>query len=304
MVSEAQFLIEENKAQKDYGRFTIGPLPAGMGHTLGNSLRRALLIVLPGAAITQMKVSGASHLFSTLKGVKEDLIEIMLNIKQLRFTYEGEKPAMLKLDKKGPGEVKGKDLSLPAGVKLINPDLVLAHLADKSSSLKMDLTLEKGWGYSLAEEHKGEKIGIIAVDAIFSPVIRANYKVEATRVGKKTNWDNLIIELWTDGTISPKEALRESSRVLERYFQQIIKPKTVKAKAKEEAEDYLTEELFIEDLELPLRLTNALKAAGFSKVDDLIAAGKNKVKTAKNVGEKSLKMIEKILKKKGFSWEK
>jgi len=177
-------------------------------------LRRVLLSSLPGAAITQIKISGAKHKFSTLEGLSEDIIDLILNLKQVRFKYEGSKPVKLELEKGGPGEVKAGDIKTLANIQVTNKDLLLANLADKKSKIKVEMTIENGFGYQLAEANKENKLGLIPLDAAFSPVKRVNYQVEATRVGKKTDLDKLVLEITTDGTIKPKEALKSSAKIL------------------------------------------------------------------------------------------
>ena len=227
------FKIKKVKQTSDFGHFIVEPLPRGFGHTLGNSLRRVLLGSLSGAAITQIKINGVKHKFSTLSGLKEDIIELVLNIKQIDLQYEGEKPVKIHLEKSGRGQVKVADIKAPATVKIINKDLVLANLADKKSRLKMEMIVESGTGYLLAEERKSNKVGIIPIDAAFSPVRRVNYRVEDTRVGRQTDLDRLILEITTDGTIKPMEALKEAAKTLVAFFNQVVEPKKIPASKKE-----------------------------------------------------------------------
>lgn len=285
------FQIKAGKETADYGVFTIEPLQQGYGQTLGNSLRRVLLSSLPGAAIVQAKISGAKHLFSTLPGMKEDVTELTLNLKKVNFRYSGAEPVKITIDKTGPGVVKAGDFKTPASVKVINEDQVLGNLADKSSRLKGEFLVESGFGYVPFEERESGEIGIIPIDAIFTPVLRVNYHVSATRVGRITNFDKLTLEIWTDGSISPKEALLESAQTLRAFYDQAIAPKVVKKKVLKEAvsdESLLT----VEELELPTRIVNALIKAGFKTVGDLQKAGKKKISKVKNLGGKSLKIIE------------
>jgi len=294
-----KFWVKKEKETADYGRFVISPLPQGFGHTLGNALRRVLLGYMPGAAITRIKVKGANHPFALLKGVKEDLIDVIMNIKQIRISYEGEKAVKLHLEKKGPGEVRAQDIKLAPGVKIGNPDLVIAHLADKKSTLKIDFTVERGIGYSLADDHKTEKMSTIAVDAIFSPVTRANYEVSDIRVGKQKNMNELVVEIWTDSTISPSAALKQAAEILVHSFSLIVNPVKKKEGATKTEKRNSNLGLWLEELDLPIRLINALKKAGFKKLADFEGKKKADLLKVKNVGEKSFQLLLAALKKRG-----
>jgi len=212
-MNEPLFEIKEDLSEKNYGRFVITPLEQGYGDTLGNALRRVLLSGLPGAAITTVRIAGVKHQFSTLKGMREDVVEFLLNLKKVRFSYSGDKPAKVSLSAKTVGEVKAKDLKVPTSVKIANPEFVLAVLA-KGAKLEAEMEVEAGRGYSPAEGRSTGTIGLIALDAAFSPVTRVNFRVEETRVGRLTNFDKLILEVWTDGTIKPKEALVAGAKIL------------------------------------------------------------------------------------------
>lgn len=303
MDDQIAFSVITEKEKKNWGKYIISPLPAGFGHTVGHSLRRVLLGALPGAAATQMRVSGATHIFTTLKGVKEDLVEIMLNVKQIHFNYQGDKPVTLKLEKKGPGVVKAGDIQLQPGVKIANPELVLATLADDKTKLKMELTVARGVGYIPAEEYKSDKLGVIALDAVFTPVEKVNYYVESVRRGRKTNLDQLVLEVWTNGSITPKKAVKEAAEILVETFKQIVKPKAIKLEKKEKSKGENDRELdlLVEEIdEIPLRLANALKKAGYKRVRDLVEAGPEGIIKARNVGEKSVQHLIKVLKKRGI----
>ena len=231
-MNEPIFETKTESKKDNYTKFVISPLVQGYGDTLGNSLRRVLLTSLPGAAITSAKISGVKHQFSTLKGMKEDIVEFVLNLKKVRIAYQGDKPIKAKLSASGGGEVKAGDIEVGPEVTITNPDLVLAYL-NKGAKLSARLEIESGSGYSLAEERKTGEIGLIPLDASFSPIVRVNYKVEETRVGRLTNFDKLILEVETDGTIDPKDALVKSSETLIAFYKQIVSPKKVK-KNKEE----------------------------------------------------------------------
>jgi DNA-directed RNA polymerase subunit alpha len=298
---QPNFKIKKAKLTANFGQFIFEPLPQGYGHTLGNALRRVLLTSLPGTAITEVKISGVKHKFSTLPGMKEDVIELLLNLKEVRIKYEGEKPVKLHLDKSGPGEVKAGDIETPAGVEIVNKDLVLANLADSKTRLKMEMIIEKGYGYLPSEERKSEKLGQLILDAIFSPVTRVNYKVETTRVGRQTDLDRLVLEITTDGTTDPQEALKYGAKTLISFFNQILNPKDFsseeKSKPNSSSSDLL--KLTVEELELPTRIVNALQKAGYQTVDKLVKAKKADLVSIKNLGEKSLKIILETLTKKG-----
>ena len=298
-MEEPLFQIKKEKEAKNKGVFVIEPLEQGYGHTLGNALRRVLLTSLPGAAVTFVKITGVRHQFTTLSGLKEDLVELILNIKKIRIEYQGKDPVKVKLEVTGPGEVKAKKIKAPAGVEITNPDLVLANLADKKSKLSVELTIESGFGYSPFEERKSDILGVIPVDASFSPIIRANYKVGATRVGRLTNYDRLILELETDGTIAPREAVKEAAKILVAYFKQVVEPKVPKKKIEEQPSiSHETLRLSVQELNLPTRIVNALEQAGYKTVADLIAIDKKEVAKVRNLGEKSLKIIKIALKEK------
>lgn len=298
---ESNFQIKKIKQTEDFGVFTIEPLPQGYGHTLGNSLRRALLTSLPGTAVTQIKISGVKHRFTTLQGLREDTIELILNIKQVRIKYTGEKPVKLQLEKTGPGQVVAGDIKTPASVEIVNKDLVLGNLADKKSRLKVEMIAERGFGYLPVEERRSEKLGEIPIDASFSPIKRVNYRIEATRVGRRTDLDRLILEITTDRTIKPQEALKESARVLISFFRQVVEPKAAPAAEKKEVSSSEVLKLTVEEVEFPTRIANALRRAGYETIGDLVAANITDLAKVKNLGEKSVKIIQAALIKKGAS---
>lgn len=293
------FKTTAQKEKGDHGEFILSPLEPGYGYTLGNALRRALLTSLSGAAVTQMKIKGVWHQFTTLPGLKEDLVEFSLNVKQVRIKIrKGEGPFTIKLEAKGPGEVKAGDIKTPAEIQVVNKDLVLGHLADRKSSLKVEMEVEKGFGYRLAER-KSRRVGIIPLDATFSPILRVSYEVKATRVGRRTDLDKLILKIWTDGTIKPSQALEEASKILVSQFRQIFEPVfEEKEEEKEERVPVEVKRLSVEEI-LPTRIANALFKAGYQTIGDLSQATKEDIMKVKNFGEKSFKALEKNLKKKG-----
>lgn len=299
------FQIKKEEERIDYGRFSIEPLAAGFGHTLGTALRRVLLTSLDGAAVTKVKIAGVRHRFTTLMGMKEDIVELILNIKKLKVAYSGDKPVNLKLETQGPGEITAKKIKVPAEVKIANPDLILASLSSRRSKLKMEMTAEKGVGYSPFEEREEEKeIGVIPVDALFSPVSRVNYQVVATRVGRLTNLDKLILEIWTNGTVKPSVALKKAAKILVEYFNQLVSPKRLRPKKEPEKGKipaYIAR-LSVEELPIPVRVANTLVKGGYSTVGELVKAGRKKIAKVKNVGEKSVKITEAALIEKGVKW--
>ncbi len=296
--------VDTEKETASYGKFTIEPLDQGYGHTIGNSLRRVLLTSLSGAAITQVKISGVRHQFTSLSGTTEDIVEFILNLKQVRLVITSDKPVKLALDVKGPKEVKAKDITKAAGVEIINGDLPLAHLADSKAKLTAQMIAENGTGYSLAEERRTGEIGLIPIDANFSPVIQVNYTVEATRVGRLTNYDKLTIEITTDGTIKPSVALKNAAKILIDYFMTIHQPQTQAKKTKivesaPPSDDILKTSL--EELDLPVRLTNSLKSGKVETIGDFLEKDKKDLLRVKNIGPKSITLIEEKLKEKGIN---
>ena len=236
--------------------------------------------------------------------MKEDVVEFLLNLKKVRFTYVGDKSAKASISVTGPKEVKAGDIKTDSSLKVANPELVLTYL-NKGAKLDVNLEIESGVGYSVAEERQTGEIGLIPLDAAFSPITRVKYEVEETRVGRLTNYDKLILEIWTDGTIDPREAVMTSAKTLVAYFNQIVTPKKVKEEAKKEV-DVLgpTAKLSVEEIGLPTRVANALIKAGHETVEDLIKAKREDLVRVRNLGEKSVKIIEAALGEKGISFTK
>lgn len=294
-----QFTVSHSKNQ-----FIFEPLPQGYGHTLGNALRRTLYTSIPGAAITSVKIAQARHQFTTIEGVREDMVQLVLNLKQVRVSYVGSEPTTITLQAKGPGEVTAKDFDCPSGVSIANPELVIAHLSDKSVKLDIEATVETGMGYSPAEDRQSSTVGVIPVDATFSPVSLVNYSVEATRVGRLTNYDRLILDIVTDGTVTPEAALKIASQTLVSFFQGIITPQTAPAAGSSPVAKSSQPggNISVEELDLPTRIANALVKAGFDTVGSLIATPKAELAKVKNLGAKSVKIIELALKERGFEF--
>ncbi|OGD82893.1 DNA-directed RNA polymerase subunit alpha [Candidatus Curtissbacteria bacterium RIFCSPLOWO2_01_FULL_39_62] len=306
MLDLSQIAVSTEKETQDFGKFVIEPLDQGYGHTIGNSLRRVLLTSLPGAAITQVKISGVRHQFTAMSGMSEDIVEFILNLKKVRLTVPSDKPVKLSLEAKGPKELKAKDISKTSGVEIINKDLTLAHLADSKSKLAASLIAENGTGYSLANDRKTGEIGVIPIDANFSPVTKVNYQVETTRVGRVTNFDKLTLEITTDGTMKPSEVLKQAAKILVDHFVIIHEPKTnaKKQKVKEDSDSVkLTEEVLntsLEELDLPVRLTNSLRTGKIDTVGDFLERDKKDIMKMKNMGPKSISLVEEKLSKRGI----
>lgn len=296
------FLIDEDKEDSNHSYLTIKPLEKGYGHTLGNSLRRVLLSSLPGAAITKVHIEGADHQFSTIEGVKEDVINLMLNLKQVRIKADTDEEGTLRLEAKGPKQVTAGDFECEAGFEVVNPEQHVAAL-DDGAELNMEMTVESGVGYRVGDETE-KAIGEVEVDAIFSPVVKVSYKVESTRVGRRTDYDQLMLDIKTDGTITPKDAVEQAARILTKQFTQVFDPVVPE---KEEEEPQLTPEeaevlrLTVEELDLPTRIANALRRGGYKNVGDLVEATQEDIGQVKNIGEKSIAVIQEALEKKEVS---
>lgn len=302
-MTEPNFTIKTETEKQDYGKYAIEPLDQGYGHTLGNSIRRVLLTSLKGAAVTKVKIDGVKHQFSTLPGLKEDIVQLILNIKKIRVKLHADKPVVVRLEVKGPKKVLAGDIE-SVELEVINKDLYIGELTTSKSKLAMDLTIEPGYGYVTSGEFEGKtEIGTIMVDALFSPVVRVNYKVEATRVGRMTNLDKLIIEIWTDGTVSPGDAIKRAAQTLVSYFLQVYEPK---AKPKEgvAVTPTISEEILkmtLEELDLPTRIVNALHNGGIDTVGQLLGTPKKELFKIKNLGTKSINTVEAVLRDKGIA---
>ena len=294
-MQEPIFEIKIDKEQPNYAMFVISPLEQGYGNTLGISLRRVLLTSLPGAAIVSVRISGVRHQFTTLKGMKEDVVDLILNLKKVRIQYEGDKPVLAELSVKGPSEVTAKNIKVESSVKIANPDLPLATLA-KDAKLDVKIEIERGVGYSPSEDRATGEIGLIPLDASFSPIKRVNYKIEETRVGRLTNYDKLILEVWTDGTVKPMDSLVQAAKILMAYFNQVVSPRKVRHE-EEKVKDEIgpVGKLSVEEIGLPTRVANALIKAGYDTVEDLVKAKRESLVKVRNLGEKSVKIIEAAL---------
>lgn len=293
------------------GVLSVEPLEAGYGHTLGNSLRRVLLNMLPGAAVTSVRIKGAPHQFMSLPGMKEDVVDLVLQIKKLRFVFDSEEPVVLKLQAKGPGPITAESIAAHAQVEVVNKDLVLCHLADEKATLSVDITVSKGVGYETIEDRVAVNpdlkadLGEIMVDSLYSPVVRVNYKVESTRVGRLTNYDRLVIEMQTDGTVSCEVALQQASRLLSEDFMK-LSGMQAGAKASSDASTPVMaapahKSTLVEELDLPPKITNRLKENGLATADDIVRVGRDELLKLPNFGEKSLKELEAKLEEKGYT---
>ncbi|MCL6431544.1 MAG: DNA-directed RNA polymerase subunit alpha [Anaerolineae bacterium] len=299
--------IEGQVITRNYGRFIIGPLEGGYGVTVGNALRRVLLSSLTGAAVTSMRVSGVFHEFSDIPGAKEDMTTLMLNVKQLRLRSMADGPVYLRVDTVGKTVVTAGDLEAPSEVEIINPELHLLTLDSPDVELEIEFEVQKGRGYSPAEERGKLPIGQIPVDAIFSPVRKVNISIDRTRVGQVTNYDQLTLEIWTDGTVRPSEALSQAARLLIRHFTAMAEY------VEEEVEEHPVaviaptgtpaDEMPIEDLNLSMRAYNCLKRAGITRVGEVLAKlskGQNEILAIRNFGQKSLDELVERLRERGL----
>lgn len=304
VMMDPAFSIRTEVDKSDYGLFVIEPLEQGFGQTLGNSLRRVLLSSLSGCAISAVRITGVQHQFSTLSGLKEDVVELLLNLKKVRLTLAGADTGTMSLSKKGPGEVTAGDIEVTAGVTIINPDLVLGILADKKSELSMTMTVERGYGYMSSDERHIEEVGVIPVSSLFSPVVRVNYRVEATRVGRMTNLDKLVMEVWTDGTVAPIDAVKQAAKLLASYFLQVYEPKAQPALGAVAVSPTISDEVLkmrIEELDIPTRIVNALGNGGIETVGQLLGTARADLLKVKNLGVKSLSVVEDKLREKGVA---
>lgn len=287
-----------------FGQYKIEPLEPGYGTTLGNALRRVLLSSLPGAAVSGVRIEGIYHEFATIPHVREDVTQIVLNVKRIRMRSYAERPVKLWLQARGKGFVRAGDIECPSTVEVVNPDQVIATLDSEEAYLDMELTVEKGRGYRPAEAHENLPIGLIPVDAIFSPIAKVNYVVERTRVGQITDFDRLIMEIWTDGSISPGDALSYAAQVLVEYCGLIAEASKVEEVEEEEALGVAIPvhlyQVSIDDLELSTRTHNCLKRAGIVNVGQILEMDDKDLLSIRNLGDKSLSEIQEGLLARGY----
>jgi DNA-directed RNA polymerase subunit alpha len=294
--------VREVESGTDYGKFEIEPLQPGFGTTLGNSLRRVLLSSLNGAAITSVSIDGVAHEFSAIPNVKEDVTEILLNIKEINVVSHSDEPVRITLDVRGPREVTAGDITTSSDVEIRNPDVHICTLDGPKSQLRMDLTVERGKGYVTAERNKreGQPIGVIPIDAIFTPVRRANFTIEKTRVGQETEWDKLVVEVWTDSTLSPVDAVSQAAALFTQHLDLFVRfgdNLAVPPQSQKRGNDLPSRlaDTPIEDLELSVRALNCLKANDVTKVGQLVAMRQEDLLTLRNFGAKSLDEIKEKL---------
>jgi DNA-directed RNA polymerase subunit alpha len=303
-IAPPRFRVEEEEERR--GRYVAEPLPRGLGHTLGNSLRRVMLSGLEGAAVTKVRIEGVSHEFSTISGVKEDVVDIILNVKDLKFILERDEPVELEVVKQGPGEVRASDIEIKADVEVVDPDAYLATVSE-GGSLEMRLTVEKGNGYVRAEQNKSDAdpIGVMAVDSIFSPVQRVTYAVSETRAGARTDLDSLSIEVFTDGRIPPRRALQEAARQLTEIlglFTDGYEGSRAEARSRI-GRPVITDERPVEDLELTVRSYNCLKREGVDTIGQLATMTEEELMNIRNLGMKSVDEIRSKLIEYGYTLE-
>ncbi len=291
----------------EYGKFIIEPLERGYGITLGNSLRRVLLSSLPGTAVTSIKIDGVLHEFSTIPGVVEDVTEIILNIKELAVKLHGDGPKTIYIDAEDEGPVTAKDIKADSDVDVLNPDLYIATL-NGDGRFYMEMVLNNGRGYVVAEKNKlqGQPIGLIPIDSIYTPIKKVNYTVESTRVGQETDYDKLIFEVWTNGTIKPDEAISLGAKILNEHLNIFIDlseqaKHTEIMTEKEETKKEKVLEMTIEELDLSVRSYNCLKRAGINSVEDLINKTEEDMMKVRNLGRKSLEEVVQKLNALGLS---
>jgi DNA-directed RNA polymerase subunit alpha len=293
--------IEVEASSQNYGHFVISPLESGYGITLGNALRRVLLSSLPGAAIASIRLSGIHHEFSAIPHVREDMTRLILNVKQIRLRSRTEDPVRIHVEISSEGPVTAGDIVCPPDVEIVNPDQYLLTADSNDVDLDIEMEVRVGRGYSPAEERGRLPLGEIPVDAIYSPVRKAAYRVERTRIGQQTDYDKLNLEIWTDGTLSPDDALRRAANILVQHLTLLAGAETVVVEKKEEVSEGIPARVYeapIEELELTVRAYNCLKRAGITKVGEILKRmekGEDEMLAIRNFGKKSLdELVEKL----------
>jgi DNA-directed RNA polymerase subunit alpha len=302
--------IERIAESRNYGKYTISPLERGYGTTIGNALRRVLLSSLEGAAVSSVRITDVQHEYSEIKGVREDVIQIILNIKQLRMKLNGADTTRLHLEVRGEGVVTAADIIAPPEVEIVNPDLYLFTSDSGKTSLEIEMNVERGRGYSPANDRSGNlPIGELPVDAIFTPVKQVNWEVGSARVGQSTNYDRLIMEIWTDGTSAPEESMSTSAGILIEHLRHIAGVTEISLTPvviEDDEEARLTSEIYetpIENLDLSVRVFNSLKRAGIvtvGEVLELLEKGEDAIMSIRNFGDKSLDELQQKMSDKGY----
>ncbi|MBL7684564.1 MAG: DNA-directed RNA polymerase subunit alpha [Deltaproteobacteria bacterium] len=297
--------IEQDSKTNDYGKFVVRPLERGFGITLGNSLRRILLSSVQGAAVTSVKIDGVLHEFSSVPGVKEDVTDMILNIKQLRLKLSGVEKDVIRIEAKGEGEVKAKDIITTSNVEILNPDLHIATLS-ADAKLNVELTVKMGKGYHPAEKNKSERdpIGVIPIDSIFTPIKKVNYTVTNARVGQATDYDRLTLEVWTDGSVFPEDAVAYGAKILKDQlslfinFEEENEPELIEMSDEPRSNENLNKR--VEELELSVRSANCLQNANIKYIGELVQKSEPEMLRTKNFGRKSLNEIKEILQEMGL----
>ncbi len=300
--------IERDAVARNYGKFYISPLERGFGITIGNALRRVLLSSLQGAAVTSIRMTDTSHEFTDIDGVREDVLLVMLHIKQLRMILHEGDSARLRLEIEGEGVVTAADVIAPAEVEIVNPELYLFTVDDDKARLEIEMNVQRGRGYSPSDERERLPIGELPTDAIFSPVKRVNYEVSRARVGQDTSYDRMMVEIWTDGTTKPSEALSRGAQIMIAHLRDIagVTEESLLVSAAEEEEPKLASEMYetpIENLDLSVRVFNSLKRTGITTVGevlDMLEKGPEAMLSIRNFGEKSLDELKEQLREKGY----
>jgi len=302
--------ITHEEIDEHHGVFVIEPLDRGFGYTFGNSLRRVLLSSLEGAAVTSVKIDGVAHEFTTLQGVREDVTDIILNLKNLICLLHGDSPEIeVRLEKKGAGTIKASDIAAPADLEILNPDLEIANLSDKGK-LEITLTIGRGRGYLPAELNRGpeQSIGVIPVDSIFSPVRRVSYEVEAARVGQRTDYDKLTLDITTDGSLDPRDSIAQAAEILIRQLAIFTDLEKIEGFGEAAAEGeteapqaHGMENFPIEELELGVRSYNCLKRVGIETIGDLVSKSENELAAIPNFGKKSIEEVRETLSAHGLN---
>jgi DNA-directed RNA polymerase subunit alpha len=299
--------IETDAISLTYGRFLIGPLESGFGITLGNSLRRVLLSSLRGAAVTSVRIADVPHEFTAIPGIREDVMQVLLQVKQLRLRMEGDEPMRMQLRVRGEGTATAGDIQAPPEIEVLNTDLYLFTADSDDVDLDIEFTVERGQGYLPAEGRERTSIGQLPVDALFSPIRRVAFNVDRARVGQMTNYDRLALEIWSDGRVAPLDALKDGSRILITHLR-LIAGLTLEEEEEEEEEGLPSRvyETPLEHLDLSVRVFNALRRAGITNVGEvleLLASGDDALLTVRNFGQKSLKELKGALDERGFMEE-
>jgi DNA-directed RNA polymerase subunit alpha len=300
--------IEGEHISRNYGKFIISPLESGYGVTLGNALRRVMLASLDGAAVSSIRVGDVAHEFSDIPGVKEDMTQLLLQVKQLRLILHEGDTARLRLEVQGEGEVTAADIICPSEVEIVNPDLYLFTVDNDKARLEIEMTVQRGRGYSPAEERGRLPIGEVPVDAIFSPIKRVAFEVQRARVGQITNYDKLVVEVWTDGTLRPEAALKQSAQLLMSHLRLLagVTEESLAPSAPAEEAPKMSSEIYempIENLDLSVRVFNSLKRTGITTVGevlDMLNKGEEAMLAIRNFGDKSLDELRTKLREKGY----